>query len=123
MLITVFIVALLSAVVIGILQMVTEELQIMRNNSFAVQALNVAEAGLNDAFAQIRADSSWTAGFTNKAFNTDIYTVTVAGALPDITIESTATTSQSFVAKVTADITVSKNAPYVIRINNLRINE
>lgn len=123
LLITIFVVALLSAITIGILQINTEEIQLMRNQIRAAEALAIAEAGLNDAFAELRADSTWTTGFTNKAFNDDSYTVTVTRSLPNLTIESTGTSSQGFVAKVEADITVGSSSPYVIVIDNLRINE
>jgi len=123
LLITIFVVALLSAITIGILQINTEEIQLMRNQIRAAEALATAEAGLNDTFAEIRTDSTWTTGFTDKAFNDDSYTVTVTGSLPNLTITSTGTSSQGFVAKVEADITVGSSSPYVIAIDNLRINE
>jgi Tfp pilus assembly protein PilX len=123
LLLTIFITALLSAITIGMLQMNTEEIQLMRNQIFAAQAEAIAEAGLNDAFSELRTDSSWNTGFTDKSFDSGSYTVTVAGALPNLTITSTGTTSQGFVAKVEADITVGSTSPYVIRIDNLRINE
>jgi Tfp pilus assembly protein PilX len=125
LLIVVFAVALLFAITIGIVEMHTEEIQLMQNQVNATQALATAEAGLNDAFAQIRASSSWTTGFTGKSFpGYGTYTVTVTGTLPNRTITSTATTSQGFVAKAGADVTISSgNSPYVIRIDNLRFNE
>ena len=119
LLIVVFVIALLSAVAMGILQLDTEEIQLMRNQIYAVQAIATAEAGLNDAFSEIRTDSSWTTGFTDKAFNGGSYTVDVNGT----TITSTGTTAQSFVARVEADITTGTTSPYIIRIDNLRINE
>ncbi len=122
-LIVVFAIALISTITIGIMVMTTEELQLMQNQLYAAQALASAEAGLNDALAQIRTDSSWTTGFTNKAFNSDTYTVTVTGTLPGRTITSAATTSQGYVARIGADITVGTSAPYIIRIDNLRINQ
>ena len=123
MLIAVFIIALLSSLVIGMLQMNTEEIQLMQNCIYASQALAVAEAGLNDALSEIRVDDEWADGFTNKSFSSHSYTVDVSGSLPDLTIESTGTSSQGFVARVEADITVGTAAPYVIRIDSLRINE
>ncbi len=123
LLVTIFIVALFSAVVIGMLQINTEEIQIMRNQIYAAQALAIAEAGLNDAFSELRADSSWNSGFTNKVFDGGSYTVTVSGSLPNLTVESTGTSQQSFMARVEADITVGSSSPYIIRIDNLRINE
>jgi Tfp pilus assembly protein PilX len=121
--VTIFAIALLSVLVAGMLQMSTEEIQLMRNQRYAVEALAIAEAGLNDAFSELRTDSSWTTGFTDKAFNGGSYTVTVTGSLPNLTITSTGTSLQSFVAKVEADVTVSTSSPYIIRIDNLRINE
>ena len=122
-LLVVFVVALMAAIVMGMLQINTEAIQVMRNQIYAAQALAVAEAGLNDAFAEIRADSSWSAGFTDKAFGGHSYTVAVTGSAPNLTITSTGTTSQSFVGRVEADITTSSTSPYIIKIDNLRINE
>jgi hypothetical protein len=119
----VFVTALLAVLVGGMLQMNTEEIQVMRNQIYAAEALAIAEAGLNDAFAEIRADSGWTTGFTDKAFAGGSYTVTVSGSLPNLTIVSEGTSSQGFVARIAADITVGSTAPYEIRIDNLRIND
>lgn len=123
LLVTIFIVALFSAVVIGMLQINTEEIQLMRNQIYAAQALAIAEAGLNDAFSELRADSSWNSGFSDKVFDDGSYTVTVSGSLPNLTVESTGTSSQSFVARVRADIIVGSSSPYILSIYNLRINE
>ena len=123
LLITIFITALLSAITIGMLQMNTEEIQLMRNQVFAAHAETTAEAGLNDALSELRVDSGWNTGFTDKSFNGGSYTVTVTGSTPNLTLTSTGTSSQGFVAEVEADITVGSVSPYVIRIDNLRINE
>lgn len=118
-LIAIFVIALLAALVIGMLQINTEEIQLVRNQVYAADALAIAEAGLNEAFSEIRSDSGWSTGFTDKAFNGGSYTVDVNGT----TITSTGTSSQGFVAKVEANITVGTSSPYVIRIDNFRINE
>lgn len=123
LILAIFIIALLAAVAMGMLQINTEEIQVMRNQICAAEALATAEAGLNDAFSEIRANSGWNAGFTNKAFNGGSYTVTVAGVSPNLTITSMGTSSQNFVARVEADMTVSGTSPYIIRIDNFRINE
>ncbi len=123
MLIAIFVIALLAAVVMGMLQLSTEEIKLVHNQISAAHALAVAEAGLNDAFSELRVDSSWNSGFTDKAFNGGSYTVTVSGSLPNLTVESTGTSSQGFVARVGSDVTVSSSSPYIIRIDNLRINE
>jgi len=122
-LIAVFAIALLATLVVGILQMNTEEIQLMVNHINAVEAQAIAEAGLNDAFSELRDDSSWTTGFTNKSFSGGSYTVTVSGTLPILTLESTGTSEENFVSRVEADVTVGENSPYIIRIDNLRINE
>jgi Tfp pilus assembly protein PilX len=121
LLIVVFAVAMLSVLTIGILEMHTEEIQLMQNQVNAVQALATAEAGLNDAFARIRQGSD--PNIASTPFNGGSYAVTVTGTLPNRTITSTATTSQGFIAEVEADVTVGSSSPYVIRIDNLRINE
>ena len=121
--ITIFATALLAAVTIGILQINTEEIQLMRNQIYAAEAMAITEAGLNDAFSELRVDSSWNSGFSNKVFDNGSYTVTVSGSLPDLTIESTGTSAQGFVARVEAEITVGSTSPYIIAINSVRINE
>jgi Tfp pilus assembly protein PilX len=123
LLIAIFVIALLAAVVMGMLQLSTEEIKLVHNQISAAHALTTAEAGLNDAFSELRADSSWNSGFTDKAFNGGSYTVNVSSDLPNLTVESTGTSSQGFVARISADVTVSSNSPYIIRIDNLRINE
>lgn len=116
----VFVIALLSTIVMAILEMNTEEIQLMQNHVYAAEALAQAEAGLNDALFEMRNDSSWTTGFTAKSFNGGTYTVTVSSG----TIESTGTTGQSYVAKVSADVTIAAaGPPHVVRIDELRINE
>jgi hypothetical protein len=114
---------MLSALVIGMLEIDTEEIQIMRNQIYAVQAMATAEAGLNDAFYQIRYDPNWSAGFSNKAFNGGTYTVTVEGANPDPNIVSTGTSAQGYITRVKAEISIGTTSPHIIRVNTLRINE
>jgi len=122
-LLTIFLILMLSALVIGMLQIDTEEIQIMRNQIFAVEAMATAEAGLNDAFYEIRNDPNWSAGFSNKSFNNGTYTVTVEGANPDPNIISTATSSHGYQARVKAEITIGSTSPYIIIVDRLRINE
>ena len=37
-----------------------KEIQLMQNQVYAAEALATAEAGLNDAFKELRADAAWT---------------------------------------------------------------
>ena len=123
-LIVVFAIALMATITVGILVMTTEEVQLMQNQLYAAQAIEVAEAGLNDAFAQIRTSSSWTTGFAGKSFpGYGTYTVSVAGTLPTRTITARGTSSQGYDANVVADITIGTSSPYIIRIDDLRVNE
>ena len=115
----VFALALFSVIVMGMLEINTEELQLMQNHVYSSQALAVAEAGLNDAFSELRADSAWNAGFSDKAFEGGSYSVVVNGN----TITSTGISTQGYVGRVEADITIGNTSPYVIRIDKFRINE
>jgi Tfp pilus assembly protein PilX len=119
LLMVVFALALLSVLVMGMLEINTEELQLMQNQVFAAQALAIAEAGLNDAFSELRADSGWNAGFSDKAFEGGTYTVDVNSS----TITSTGVSSQGYVGRVEADITIGDTNPYAIRVDKFRINE
>ena len=118
-LMVVFALALLSVLVMGILEINTEELQLMQNQVYAAQAQAIAEAGLNDAFSELRLDSSWDAGFSNKPFEGGSYTVDVNGT----TVMSTGISPQGYVGRVEADITMGSTSPYIIRIDQFRINE
>jgi hypothetical protein len=116
----VFITALLAATVMGHLQIATEEIQIMQNHVGAAGATATAEAGLNDALAQLRADATWNAGYIDKTFNGGTYTVTVSAGV----ITATGTSDRGYVARVTAEVTIApEGPPHLIRIDNLRINE
>ncbi len=120
LILVVFVAALLSTVVMGIVGMNTEEIQVMQNHVFAAQAQATAEAGLNDALAEIRNNATWTDGFTDKGFGSGVYTVTVTNG----TIASTGTSEQGYVAKVSADVTIASiGPPHTIRIDTLRVNE
>jgi type II secretory pathway component PulK len=116
----VFVIAMVSAIVIGILEVNTEEIQLMQNHINVVQALVTAEAGLNAAYAQLRLNSHWTAGFSGQPFNGGSYTVTVNGS----TIRAVGTTSRGSVASMEADVTLSSSGPpYAVAIDAVRINE
>ena len=121
-LMVVFAIALIATITMGILVMTTEELQLMQNQLYAAQAMCTTEAGLNAAFAQIRSNSSWTTGFTNTSFNNGTYTVTVTGTLPNLTITSTGTSPQGYIATMAANVTIGTVSPYKIRINQLGVN-
>ena len=121
-LIVVFAAALLSAITIGILQLNTEEIQLMRNQSGAAEAMATAEAGLNDSFSRIYQGND--PNITSTSFNGGSYSVTAgASAVSDLLITSTGVSSQGFTAKIKADVKVGNSSPYIVRIDKLRINE
>ncbi len=121
-LLVVFVIALLSAIVIGMAQLNTAQIQVMRNQIFAADARAIAEAGLHDELYRIRKDWQWASGVTEN-FNGGSYAVTVGGSKPNLTIESTGTSAQGFVCRVQADLVVGDGSyPYPIRIDNFRIN-
>jgi len=123
LLVAVFAIALLATLVMGILQMNTEEMMLMSNHIAFSKALATAEAGLNDAFSELRTDSGWTDGFSGKSFEGGSYDVSVSGTLPNITVESTGTWLQGFQAHAQANLTLSGSSPYIIRVDTLRVNE
>jgi type II secretory pathway component PulK len=120
LLMAVFVVALLSGLVIGMLQVNVEELQIMYNQIRAAEALAVAEAGLNEALAELRDDRNWHVGFTDKRFSAGTYTVTVDGSR----ITSVGRSTAGYTARMEARVMLSHaGPPYVVAIDSLRVNE
>jgi hypothetical protein len=120
LIITIFIVALLSAVVMGILQVTTLDIQIMQNQVYAAEARMIAEAGLNDAVAQLRLDQDWDDGFSDEQFDGGTYSV----ALKKDEIESTGVSARGFTCVVTAGYTTFLSTPpHEVRLGALRINE
>jgi hypothetical protein len=119
LLVVVLLVALLAAVVMGHLQVNTEEIQLVQNHIGGAEAMAMAEAGLNDALAQLRRDPGWRAGYADKPFGGGSYTVTVDGS----TVTATALTARGFVAKVQAEITGGTgDSGSLIEVSKLRIN-
>lgn len=115
----VFVVALLSAVVIGLIQINTEEITIGQNQLHAAEAMAIAEAGLNDTLAQLRAKGS-AKDISETSFAKGAYWVAVSGS----SITSNGRTATGFVAKVAATVTVhSGGPPYAVDINTLKVNE
>ncbi|MCE5340052.1 MAG: hypothetical protein LLF92_02850 [Planctomycetaceae bacterium] len=121
LLVVVFIIALLTAFVVGMLQIHSEQFQIMKNEIFTTQSNLIAQAGIADALARVRTSQSLPANF-NTNFGGGSYSVTVAGSLPDPNFTSAGTSAQGFTTNISADVTVDTSS-YVIRIDKLRINE
>jgi Tfp pilus assembly protein PilX len=119
LLVIVLLVALLAATVVGHLQINAEEIQLMQNHIGGAQALATAEAGLNDALAQVRLDPTWHTGFVDKPFDGGSYTVVIDGS----TIRSTGVISSGFAATMEAEVILASDGPpYLMGITRLRIN-
>jgi len=120
LLVVVLLVALLAAVVMGHLQVNTEEIQLVRNHVGGAEALAIAEAGLNDALAALERDPDWHAGYVDRPFGCGSYTVVVDGS----SVTSTALTARGFVAKVQAEITrETGDSLSHVEVSKLRINK
>jgi Tfp pilus assembly protein PilX len=125
---SVFVIALLSALVIGILQINMSEIRLTQHRVYASQALAVAEAGLNDAMSEIRNDSTWTAGFKGKAFSGEERfgggEYTVDGNNHSITVTATVDEWDGYTSTLEAQIsTTDGNSPHIIRIDDIKVNE
>jgi Tfp pilus assembly protein PilX len=122
LLVSIFVSALFGAMVVGMMQLNTEEAMLVNNRIELTKAIAIAEAGLNDAYFNIRQDRNWTTGFTNKPLGSGIYSVTIAGTLPNRSLVSTGVTGAGYKARVSANIITGNSAPYSVRIVQIRIN-
>jgi hypothetical protein len=123
LLLVVFVVALLAAVVMGMLQIITEDVQAMSNQVFAAEAQEIAEAGMHDMLYRVRKDWQWDGYIITENFGGGSYTVTATGTRPNLFLESMGTSAQGFVCKVRAGLVVDESTyPYPIRIENFRVN-
>jgi Tfp pilus assembly protein PilX len=123
MIVSVFVSALFGAMVVGIMQLNVEEAMLANNHIELIKAVAIAEAGLNDAYYNIRQNRNWAAGFTNKTFGGGTYSVTVTGTLPNRNLVSTGVTGAGYKARVDADIVAGSSAPYSVKITEIRIND
>ncbi len=115
----VFITALLSAVVMGLVQINTEEIQIAQNHLHAARALALAEAGLNAALAQLRAQGS-VSDIAETSFDQGVYWVSITGSA----LTAHGRTADGYVAQVQATVTVAADGPpYAVAINTFKVNE
>lgn len=88
----------LSLLIISTLEMVTSGTYIANNHKKYLQSLYIADAGVEDSIKHLRANPSWSAGFSNKSFESGIYTVSINNSsYPLITITSTGTVNNNSV--------------------------
>lgn len=126
--VSVFVIIMVSALVIGILQINLSEVWLTQHRVNAAQARAVAEAGLNAALARIRTDpNGTTTDFTGTVsagedFAGGQYSVDVNGTT--ITVTADTNEWEGYRATVEAQITVSSGSiPHIIRIDSLKVNE
>lgn len=112
LLMTVFIIALGAALIIGFLQVSTTDLQIVRNTQYSTRALYIADAGIEDALYELDQSSLWNAGFSNKSFAGDSYTVTIVNNHPSPSIiDSISTVAGSFQRHIQVQTTIQGSNP------------
>jgi hypothetical protein len=124
---SVFVIAMLSTLVMGMLKVNSTEIQLVRNRIWASQALALAEGGLNVAMAEMREDPAWKTGLEHMAvpaienFTGGEYNVEIDGN--HIVITASVDSWQGYTATIEAEVTVSGDEPHIIRIDNYRVNE
>jgi hypothetical protein len=112
---TAFIIALGAVLITAFLQISTTDLQIARNTRYSIRALYIADAGVEDALYELTLNKNWSAGFSNKAFAGDSYTVTVTDAFPNpIVFNSVGTVTGGFQRRIEVQCTISGSDPPVI---------
>ncbi len=115
----VFIVAMSTLFVGALLRSHTSDLQITRNHLNSMKALFVADAGIEDAISELRADFTWNAGFTDQIFpsgDSSKYTVSVVNNHPLVVITSTGE-ANGFIRNIEVELNiVESTAPYPVRV-------
>ena len=115
----VFLVAFSTLFVGALLRSHTTDLQIARNHIGSMKALFVADAGIEDAIAELRANYNWQAGFSNKIFpagSSSHYSVSVTNTHPKVVITSVGT-AEGFVRTIEIELNiVETTAPYPVRV-------
>jgi hypothetical protein len=123
LLLTVFAIAFATLLVGALLNAVGTDLQILRNHLGSTEALCVADAGVADAIAALRANFTWSAGFAAKEFpagSGSTYTVTVVNTHPTVAITSTGLV-RGYQRRIVANVFIAKtSAPYPIRVTGWR---
>lgn len=124
---TMLIMAALSILTVSALELLTTSMRITGNHKRELEAIYVADAGIEDAVKELRNDRDWRTGFNNKDFLGSKYTVTLtqtstdAFGNPIIKIESTGTTTIGFQRKLEAEVKVVQTPelalPYSVVMN------
>jgi len=117
---TLFTALILATLIIGLLNITTIDLTLVKNHMFSVKAYYIAEAGIADAINRIRldgplADTQWQESFPSDS--SDEYTVSVSQ--DSTVINSTGLAAASNFYR-TLEVTVSvsgSSSPYTVFIS------
>jgi hypothetical protein len=120
---TLLLVAMASALVVGLLRLNAVEAGHVHDLIRMAEAEALAEAGLNDALSRLRTDNNWNEGFSEKAFAGGEYNVTVSGEPPYLNVVSWARSQSGSIAGIEVGLTLAASAPYLIRIDSYRLCE
>ncbi len=121
-----FVAVLVGLLTVSMLMLLTADTEEVQNHRGSVRALAIAEAGIENAIQQLRANASWNAGFSNVVFpagSSSTYSVTVDNSqYPDVTLVGTSQVD-GFTRQLTVTVVVSgppTPAPYPVRIKSWR---
>ena len=108
LLLVLFLMAMTAPIVGLLLDAHTTHIRATHNHIGGMTALYVAEAGVQDALAELHADPTWRDGFTDKTFASGIahsYTVTVENiGGGDIRVTSTGQTAGGYTKTIIASL-------------------
>jgi Tfp pilus assembly protein PilX len=114
----IFILVFISILVVALLNLLTSDLVITANHLGRLNALYIAEAGVEDAISQLRINRNWTASnqtWTFPSGSSSSYTVTYGTTR---IIQSTGQVDNNkFTATIQARVTIKGTvSPYTVRI-------
>lgn len=117
--IALIVMTMVSMLTIGSLEMLTLNVQIANNHIHDLQALYIADAGVEDAIDRLRDNPGWSTGLTDEEFpagSGNTYTVTIDNSgSPAIVITSTGMVAD-FQRSIEVQVEVAgSSAPYSIR--------
>jgi len=109
---------------LSMMTLITAETEEVYNHQHSTVALTIAEAGIEHALQELRADDTWTAGFAAYTFplaSGSTYTVTVDNTnYPTIDLQSTGAAggfNRALQVSVVVEGPPEQSVPYPIRID------
>ena len=104
LLLVLFLMVITAPIILMMLDNHTTQTRCLHNHIQGTAALYVAEAGIQDAMAELIRTPTWRDGFADKEFpagSSHTYTVAVSVAGTDLVLESKGTTAAGFTKTVT----------------------